>query len=206
MQFIASLVAQLVKIPPQCRKARFSPWVGKIPWRREWLPTPVFLPGEFHGQGSMKGYFFPWSRKELDMTERLTSSACQLCLNKAIYLKIKASLNFLFRFCALPRNNWTSTLCSRCPSFALQIPNLPSVLFSAWEIDLPGPNQRPSAPSGSDRVQSMVSPDRDWREGRDAWPRTRLSVSCGPFQKWPSLQDSLFPGSGLSSSFSSLLV
>ena len=29
----------------------FSPWVGKIPWRREWLPTPVFLPGEFHGRG-----------------------------------------------------------------------------------------------------------------------------------------------------------
>ena len=134
MQFIASLVAQLVKNPPQCRKARFSPWVGKIPWRREWLPIPVFLPGEFHGQGSMKGYFFPWSHEELDMTERLTSSACQLYLNKAIYLKIKASLNFLFRFCALPRNNWTSTLCSRCPSFALQIPNLPSVLFSAGKL------------------------------------------------------------------------
>ena len=31
----------------------FIPWVGKIPWRREWLPTPVFLPGEFHGQGSL---------------------------------------------------------------------------------------------------------------------------------------------------------
>ena len=31
------------------------PWVGKIPWRREWLPTPVFLPGEFHGQRSLMG-------------------------------------------------------------------------------------------------------------------------------------------------------
>jgi len=30
---------------------------GKIPWRREWLPTPVFLPGEFHGQRSLAGYF-----------------------------------------------------------------------------------------------------------------------------------------------------
>ena len=34
----------------QCRRPRFYPWVRKIPWRKEWLPTPVFLPGEFHGQ------------------------------------------------------------------------------------------------------------------------------------------------------------
>jgi len=39
-----------------------------IPWRREWQPTPVFLPGEFHGQRSLAGYS-PWICKELDMTE-----------------------------------------------------------------------------------------------------------------------------------------
>ena len=39
-----------VRICLQCRKPRFDPWVQKIPWRREWQPTPVFLPGEFHGQ------------------------------------------------------------------------------------------------------------------------------------------------------------
>ena len=55
----------------QCRRPGFDPWVGKIPWRREWLPTPVFLPGEFHGQRSLVGYG-PWGCKELDMTERLT--------------------------------------------------------------------------------------------------------------------------------------
>ena len=49
----------------------FDPWVGKIPWRREWLPPPVFLPGEFHGQRSLMGYC-PWGCKETDMTERLT--------------------------------------------------------------------------------------------------------------------------------------
>ena len=38
------------------RRPRFSPWVGKIPWRREWQPTPVFLPGEAHGQRSLVGY------------------------------------------------------------------------------------------------------------------------------------------------------
>jgi len=43
----------------QCRRRRrhrFDPWVGKIPWRREWLPTPVFLPGESHRQRSLMGY------------------------------------------------------------------------------------------------------------------------------------------------------
>ena len=40
----------------QCRRSRFNPWVGKIPWRREGLPTPVVLPGEFHGQRSLAGY------------------------------------------------------------------------------------------------------------------------------------------------------
>ena len=44
------------------------PWVGKIPWRQEWLPTPVFLPGESHEQGSLAGYS-SWGCTELDMTE-----------------------------------------------------------------------------------------------------------------------------------------
>ena len=47
----------------QCRRLGFSSWVGKIPWRREWLPTPVSLPGEFHGQRSLASYS-PWDRKE----------------------------------------------------------------------------------------------------------------------------------------------
>ena len=34
----------------------FDPWVGKFPWRREWQPMPLFLPGEFHGQRSLAGY------------------------------------------------------------------------------------------------------------------------------------------------------
>jgi len=45
----ASLVAQLVKICLQCGRPGFDPWVGKMPWRREKLPTPVFWPGELHG-------------------------------------------------------------------------------------------------------------------------------------------------------------
>ena len=51
----------------------FDPWVGKIPWRRKWQPTPVFLPGESHGWRSLVGYS-PWGRKESDTTERLKLS------------------------------------------------------------------------------------------------------------------------------------
>ena len=52
----------------QCRRSGFNPWVGNIPWRREWLPTPVFLLGKFHGQRSPMSYN-PWGHIELDTTE-----------------------------------------------------------------------------------------------------------------------------------------
>ena len=57
----------------QCRRPWFNPWVGKIPWRRKWQPTPVFLPREFEGQRSLVGYG-PWGLKESDTTEQLTLS------------------------------------------------------------------------------------------------------------------------------------
>ena len=57
----------------QCRRHGFYPWVRKVPWRRKWQPTPVFLPGESHGQGSLAGYS-PWGGKELDTTEQLTAT------------------------------------------------------------------------------------------------------------------------------------
>ena len=53
------------------RDEGLDPWVGKIPWRRAWQPTPVFLPEESHGQKSLVGYS-PWGHKESDTTERLT--------------------------------------------------------------------------------------------------------------------------------------
>ena len=52
----------------RCKRLGFDPWVGKIPWRRAWQPTPVFLPGESHGQRSPMGYG-PWDHKESDMIE-----------------------------------------------------------------------------------------------------------------------------------------
>ena len=64
-----------LRIRLQCGRPGFSPWVGQIPWRRERLPTPVFWPGEFHGQRNLAGYS-PWGLKELETTERLWLSLC----------------------------------------------------------------------------------------------------------------------------------
>ena len=50
----------------QCGRPGFDPWVGKIPWRRERLPTPVFWSGEFHG------LYSPWGLKESDTIEQLS--------------------------------------------------------------------------------------------------------------------------------------
>ena len=55
----------------QCRRLQtreFDPWVGEMPWRRKWQPTPVFSSGESHGQRSLEGYS-PWGCKESDATE-----------------------------------------------------------------------------------------------------------------------------------------
>ena len=55
----------------QCGRPGFDPWVWKIPRRREWLPTPVFLPGKLHGQRNLSGYR-SWGHKESSTTEWLT--------------------------------------------------------------------------------------------------------------------------------------
>ena len=44
------------KLGLECRRPGFNPWIGKIPWRRKWQPTPLLLPGESHGQRSLAGY------------------------------------------------------------------------------------------------------------------------------------------------------
>ena len=65
----------------QCRRPKFDSFVGKIPWRRERLPTPVFWPGEFHG------LYSPWGWKESDMSKWLSLSSVQF------------SCSVLFDFC-----------------------------------------------------------------------------------------------------------
>ena len=57
----------------QCRRPGFDPWVGKIPWRRKWEPTLVFLPGKFHGQRSLEGYS-PRGLKEPGTSQQLNNN------------------------------------------------------------------------------------------------------------------------------------
>ena len=55
----------------EMQEMQVDPWDGKIPWRRKWQSTSVFLPGKSHGQRSLGGYS-PWQHKESDKTEQLT--------------------------------------------------------------------------------------------------------------------------------------
>ena len=71
-KFLTLFLVLVIKNPPGnaevIKRHGFNPWVRKIPWRRKWQPTPVFLPGKSHGQRSLVGYS-PQDHKELDVTE-----------------------------------------------------------------------------------------------------------------------------------------
>ena len=87
----ASLVVQIVKNLPAMQETLFDPWVRKIPWRREWLPTPAFLPGESHGQRSLAGYS-SWGCKESDTTKhthmkKILKHPWQKCSIRHTFLK-----------------------------------------------------------------------------------------------------------------------
>ena len=62
------MMVHMVKNSPAMQETLVPSWVRKIAWRREWLPTPVFLPGKSHGQRSLAGYN-PQGHEESDTTE-----------------------------------------------------------------------------------------------------------------------------------------
>ena len=70
------------------KKCRFSPWVGKIPWRRKWQPTPVSLPGKSHGQRSLTGYS-PQGCRESDTTECTCTHTCKTQFRSRDTYKLK---------------------------------------------------------------------------------------------------------------------
>ena len=67
-----------------CKRPGFDPWVRKIPWRRAWQPTPVFLPGKIPWTEEPGGLYHPWGHKELDMTERLTTMTTVISTETAL--------------------------------------------------------------------------------------------------------------------------
>ena len=78
----------------QCRRCRFDSWVRKILWRRKWQPTPIFLPGKYHGQRILAGYH-PWGPKRVkdDLATQQQEKA------KTIKAKINSDLLKLKSFC-----------------------------------------------------------------------------------------------------------
>ena len=115
----ASQVALVVRIPPANAgnmRCGFDPWVWKIPWRRAWKPTPVFLLGESHGQRSLAGYS-PWGRKESDTTEELSTHSMMeldaiilvfwmLCFKSAFSLSSFTLIKRLFSLSSLSANRF----------------------------------------------------------------------------------------------------
>ena len=74
-----------------------SSWVGKIPWRGKWQPSPAVLPGKFHGQRSLVGYS-PWGLKELNMAQLLNHHHHHICLDNAIaHNRPEDHINIAFR-------------------------------------------------------------------------------------------------------------
>ena len=89
----------------QCWRPGFSLWVGKIPWRRKWQPTPVFLPGKSHGKRNLAGYS-PWDCR-VNTTEWLTFSLFQTAPQEPIALGLsQISSCSLSSSLFLPENGW----------------------------------------------------------------------------------------------------
>ena len=72
------------------QRCGFDSWIGKIPWRRAQQPTPVFLPGESHGERSLAGYS-PWSHKKSNMIEVTEHRTAQ----HIITMRFQANKNIL---------------------------------------------------------------------------------------------------------------
>ena len=87
------------------KRSRFDPWFGKIPWRRKWQPTPVFLPGESHGQRSLVAYS-PWGRKESDMTEQLHLLRARRDNLIQFSLYRRGHQNIIKHECQISATNW----------------------------------------------------------------------------------------------------
>ena len=98
-----------LRICLQCGRPGFEPWVRKIPWRREWLPTPGYLPGRFQAQRSLVGYS-PWGCKESDMTERLTCLGACLWDHTCSSFEGTMATSFIFRKTLKQKGCWDKDL------------------------------------------------------------------------------------------------
>ena len=100
-------MAQRLKHLPASRRPGFDPWVGKIPWRRKWQPTPVFLPGESHGWRNLVGYS-PRGHKESELEQSLASAfPWQMSLTCILFLKSGLVWKDVIGFSSFPQLDGT---------------------------------------------------------------------------------------------------
>ena len=95
----------------QGRRCGFSLWVGKIPWRRKWKPTLVFLPGKSHGQRSLVGYS-PWGHRiRHDWAQHTHASHCIIHCSCSLTIPSQASITLVYSFHDI---YWMKTLGQNC--------------------------------------------------------------------------------------------
>ena len=114
----------------RCKRHRFDPWVWKIPWRRQWQPTPEFLPGESHGQRSLVGCS-PWGCRESDTTDWASTHMCAL----SICSSLPPPTNTLKDFRGLPWARLSSSVLFLPPNSSPVSPLDP--LVPALPLNLP---------------------------------------------------------------------
>ena len=186
--FGASQMAQVVNnLHKECRRLRrcgFDPWVRKIAWRRKWQPTPVFLPGKFHGQRSLVGYS-PWSQQESDMTEWLSTHA--------------HSLSFAW-LPTLPQprlQEYWKTLGGKVGEFCkVAMSHLPRVEVSNWGLQF----------SRSVMSNSLQPHEPQYARPPCPSPTSRVHPNPCPLCRWchPTISSSFVPFSSCPQSFPAL--
>ena len=175
----------------------FRSWVGKIPWSRKWQPTPLFLPGRFHGQRSLVGYS-PWGHKESDLTERERAQAHTHTHGWESFVgRIRLLLDGGLAKGLLDTavSNWLHCLCLECKKWVLHSNANKSnrlVLISQlyWQRILSGDeNETPGTPLGRSLFAScwgvgVVLP----REGLGGHPHLHMvpqqTAHCPPIHKF----------------------
>ena len=192
----------------------FNPWVGKFPWRREWQPTPMFSPREFHGQRSLAGNN-PWGQKEMETTELLTLSLFGYYkdfhylwniqeVSKATFLNNHFTWKWILAFCSpvesLERVA-TYLVCSfggekQTPQTTLACWFLPWYGSSAWACQRKAGPLLISPPEPAPRISSLLrSFCQNWsRISSFSLPQRGPLVVEDKLKvlNWPSLKVSLF--------------
>ena len=148
----------MVKNLPAVQETWFNLWFRKIPLRRAWLLTPVFLPGESQGQRNLVGYS-PWRRKESDTTESLILSLSTTNWPKSRTLAVRgyspSPLSLQRALCSLFPQWDTFSKILRTPNWTLQ-------LFLLHDYALPDPLLWPESKCGLPSTPTFI-----WMRSRE---------------------------------------